>query len=265
MGIASPSAWSEGGSGQGNPPDPMSLLDGISDCIFCLDTQWKFTYLSKRAVAEIAGGRQLIGISIWAAFPETIGSPFEDAYRRAMAERSRQVFEAFYRPLSAWYEVHVIPSGNGIAVFFHNVNVRHVAFEALRARERQLEIVFSQSMVGILHHDLKNKVLMINKRFCEILKRSKEEIENLSILHFTHPEDAQWNVPLFAKHLKTGEPFQIEKRYLRPDGSWIWCAVNVSFARDETGEVTSVIVIAKDIHERKVAEESARRTQELLQ
>lgn len=265
MGVVSTSSWPEGGSDQGFPPDPMSLLGGISDCIYCLDAQWRFTFLSNRAVAEIAGGRRLIGVSIWNAFPDTVGSLFEIHYRRAMNEKSRQVFEAFYPPLSAWYEVHAVPSGTGIAVFFRNVNDRRAASEALRARERQLETVFSQSMVGILHHDLKNQVLMINQRFCDILGRSREEIEGLSIQEFTHPEDAQWNMPLFVQRLQLGEPFQIEKRYLRPGGSWIWCAVNVSFVRDDTGEVASVIVIAQDIHERKVAEERTRKTQDLLQ
>ena len=70
---------------------------------------------------------------------------------------------------------------------------------------------------------------------------------------FTHPDDIEANLAVFSEHLKTGEPFQIEKRYLRPDGSSLWCAVNVSFVRDGAGKIVSMITVAEDISARKVA------------
>ena len=49
------------------------------------------------------------------------------------------------------------------------------AAEVERQRsEQRLSTVFGQTMVGILHRDLHNHVLMVNQRFCELLGRSRE-------------------------------------------------------------------------------------------
>nr|WP_237050576.1 EAL domain-containing protein [Microvirga ossetica] len=120
-------------------------------------------------------------------------------------------------------------------------------------------------MVGIIHRDLNGRVLMVNDRFCELVGRSSDELHHLAMEDITHPEDAPGNAQLLAQHLPSGTPFQIEKRYVRPDGSLIWCAVNMSFVRDEAAHVVSMIAIAQDINDRKLAEDKAWASHNLLQ
>src|SRR3546814_12489810 len=55
-----------------------------------------------------------------------------------------------------------------------------------------------------------------------------------------------------------------EKRYVRPDGTVVWCEINVSFVPDPTGRA-STIVVAHDITDRKAAEKERQRTNDLLQ
>jgi diguanylate cyclase (GGDEF)-like protein/PAS domain S-box-containing protein len=243
----------------------QAFLGGTNDCVLFLDSQWRFTFLNKRASEELRRGFSLIGAKLWDAFPEALGTPFEDHYRRAMKERSLQVFEAYFAPLAAWYEVHAIPVENGLTVIFRNINEQRAASEALRERERQLNTVFGQTVVGIMHRDLDRRVLMVNQRYCEIVGRSREELDGLPMQAFTHPDDHDWNTALFQKGLGSGEPFQIEKRYTRPDGSSVWCAVSVSFVRDDTGKIVSMITVAEDISDRKQAEEKFRESRDLLQ
>lgn len=243
----------------------QAFVEGTTDCVFFLDAQWRFIYVNERAAGELGATSNLIGSILWECFPEALGSIFEHYYRRAVSEKKPQIFEAFFEPLSAWYEVHAVPVDTGLTVIFRNINERRKAAEAQRIRERQLATVFGQTMVGILHRDLNSRVLMVNDRYCEIIGRSRDELDGLPMQAFTHAEDVEANTAIFREHLKSGTPFQIEKRYVRPDGSPIWCGVNVSFVRDDTGKIVSMITVAKDIHARKLAEEEARRTHALLQ
>ncbi|WP_230531244.1 putative bifunctional diguanylate cyclase/phosphodiesterase [Microvirga roseola] len=250
------------GIGAPNAPDDQRLsqyarafLEGTTDCVFFLDRRWCFTFLNRRALHELEGGFDLVGRNIWDVFPQALGTPFEIHYRRALAENTTQIFEAFFPPLSSWYEVHAVPVGPGLTVFFRNIDERRAAADTLRERERQLAIVFGQTMVGILHRDLNRQVLMVNQRFCEIVGRSRDELNGLPMEAFTHADDIVENKALFEKHLANGEPFQIEKRYVRPDGTVVWCAVNVSFVQDDWGQVVSTILVVEDIGLRKVAEE----------
>jgi diguanylate cyclase (GGDEF)-like protein/PAS domain S-box-containing protein len=145
------------------------------------------------------------------------------------------------------------------------MNDIHAAAGSVQVLESQLATVFGQTMVGITHRDLNGRVLMVNDRFCEIVGRSKKDLHHLSMEDITHPSDSPDNARLLAQHLPSGTPFQIEKRYVRPDGSIVWCAVNMSFVRNEAGHVVSMISIAQDITDRKAAEEKVQSNHNLLQ
>lgn len=139
------------------------------------------------------------------------------------------------------------------------------AARALSERERLMATIFGQAMVGIMHRDLRNGELVVNDRFCQIVGRSPEELRRLDHEDYTHPEDVDWNRLLFTSHRFAGEPFQIQKRYLRPGGETVWCDVHVSFVRDDDGDVASCIVVAEDITSRRAAEHELVRSQALLQ
>lgn len=139
------------------------------------------------------------------------------------------------------------------------------AERALRENSVQLHTVVNQAMVGILHRSLDGRLLTVNARYCELVGRSAAELDGLPMQAFAHPEDIGWNVALYAQHAASGTPFQIEKRYLRPDGSSLWCAVHVSFVRDEQGVPCSTITIAQDITARRQAEGELRESKDLLQ
>ncbi|SCZ04529.1 GGDEF and EAL domain-containing protein [Microvirga guangxiensis] len=242
-----------------------AFVESTSDCVFFLDRDWRFTFFNSRAVTELHASPDIIGSCIWERFPKTIGTIFEENYRRAVAEGTQQIFEAYFEPLSAWYEVHATPVGSDLMVIFRNITERRVAAEALRIREQQLATVFGQTMVGILHRDLNGRVLMVNQRYCDIVGRSSKELDGLPMQAFTYEEDVDWNTAMFRRHLEKAEPFQIEKRYVRPDGTVTWCAVNVSFVCDEAGKPISTITVAEDIHARKTAEERAYESRNLFQ
>lgn len=125
-----------------------------------------------------------------------------------------------------------------------------------------LNVVLSRANVGILHRDLQQRVLVVNERFCELVGRSAEELAGLSLEAFTYPDDFARSAAIFAAHLARAEPFEIEKRYLRPDGSTVWCAIHVSFVTDEAGQATSTITIAKDITLRQQALSELRESEE---
>ena len=146
-----------------------------------------------------------------------------------------------------------------------DIHDRVTAEQSLRENSAQLNTVINQAMVGILHRDLDGRLLSVNDRYCELVGRTAAELDGLPIQAFTHPDDAAWNMALAAEHAARGTPFQIEKRYLRPDGSSLWCAVHVSFVRDEDGVPCSTITVAQDIAARRQAETELRESKDLLQ
>lgn len=125
-----------------------------------------------------------------------------------------------------------------------------------------LEIVLSRARVGILHRDLERRVLLVNDAFCAIVGRSSDELAGLPFEAFTHPDDRERSSRLYLEQLARAEPFEIEKRYIRPDGSATWCAVHVSFVLDAAGRPQSTITVASDIGARYEAQQGLRESEE---
>jgi PAS domain S-box-containing protein len=95
--------------------------------------------------------------------------------------------------------------------------------------------------------------------------RDPAQLASMRLHEITHPEDMERNralfAPLAAGH---GEPFTIEKRYLRPDGGEVWVTNSVSLVRGPQGEPRHLVAVSLDITDRKHAEATLTRRNERL-
>ena len=119
-----------------------SVLDSMSDGFVAFDRDWCFTYVNTRG-AEIQGrsAESLIGRKLFEIYPEAIGTPFEQAYRKAMIDRVPTHVEAYYPPWDRWFDQHVYPTADGIAVFFVDVTERRRTANLSAGQSRVLEMI----------------------------------------------------------------------------------------------------------------------------
>lgn len=96
-------------------------LDRMTDGVFAVDEEWRFTYVNPRAetlLERTADG--LLGATLWAEFPEVKETTFLDRYQHAMEHQETVTFEARYEPLETVFEVRVYPSETGLSVHFRD-------------------------------------------------------------------------------------------------------------------------------------------------
>ena len=118
--------------------------------------------------------------------------------------------------------------------------------------EQRFRETFDHASVGIMHSSLDRRVLMINRKFCDMVGYSADELHQGSVRRIHHPEDSDADQHL-EKRLVAGEidSFSFEKRYVRKDGSVFWAHRTVSLARDEAGRPKYFIRVIEDISARK--------------
>ncbi|MCA0144616.1 SpoIIE family protein phosphatase [Blastococcus sp. LR1] len=123
------------------------LLEGLAVAFIAMDRDWVMTHVNTEA-ERIAGlpRTAMLGRSLWETFPATLGTEFEDNYRRAAATGQPVVFDAYYpEPLSVWVEVRAVPGPHGVALYFLDITNR----VRLQRRSELLERV-SAELTGTL-------------------------------------------------------------------------------------------------------------------
>jgi PAS domain S-box-containing protein len=126
---------------------------------------------------------------------------------------------------------------------------------SLRASEERFRATFEQAAVGIAHVSPEGAFLRINRRFCEIIRYTHDEIRSLTFQAITHPEDLDRDVERFQRLLR-GEvdTYSLEKRYLRGDGGLVWVELTVSLVRDHADQPQWCVAVISDISKRKQAQ-----------
>jgi PAS domain S-box-containing protein len=136
--------------------------------------------------------------------------------------------------------------------------------ERLRKREEEFRSLFELSAVGMTQVSPEGRYLRVNRKLCNMLGYSEQELLQLTLHQVTHPDD---RVASAAKLLSsfTGEPdeYSIEKRYIRKDGATIWVLINWTVVRDVRGNPLRTVANIQDITRRKLTEEALRKSEAL--
>ncbi|MGP0064588.1 MAG: PAS domain S-box protein [Isosphaeraceae bacterium] len=140
--------------------------------------------------------------------------------------------------------------------FAQDITDRKRAEEALRESEERFRGTFENAAVGIAHEDLAGRFLRFNKRFCEILGYSPDELVGKSLSEVTYSEDLADDLARFdALTRRESSSYTMEKRFIRKDGALIWAHVTVSLQAEAAGKPTYCIKIIEDITDRKRLDE----------
>ena len=124
-----------------------------------------------------------------------------------------------------------------------------------QTQTQQWAAVFRQAAVGIALTDPQGRFIEVNRGVCNMFGYSAEELLHRSYRDCTHPDDRAV-CDAQANRLISGaaEDFQMEKRYIRKNGSILWANVNCSAVR-EGGKMTGLLAVIMDITARKRLEE----------
>jgi PAS domain S-box-containing protein len=138
---------------------------------------------------------------------------------------------------------------------------RQLAEDAYRADNERVRLALNAgALLGSFVWDIKTNVLSGDERFARTFSYPPgHDLSNLSqeiAKGRTHPDDRSWVQERVTLSVETGEPYNVEYRIQRPDGSYFWVLASGCCEFDEQGEAFRFPGVLIDIHERKIAEES---------
>ncbi|HET9103387.1 MAG TPA: PAS domain S-box protein [Solirubrobacteraceae bacterium] len=156
-----------------------------------------------------------------------------------------------------------------VTAFVRDLSVQHAAQRALKDSETRTTEVFDQAPVGIalvsVDPEHPGRLLRVNDALSRMLGYPKDDLLTKTFADVTHPDDIAANEALFAAVLAGhSSGYEIEKRFLRSDGTVMWGLVHGTATRDADGKTRYGIGQVQDITERKAAEDALRASEERL-
>ncbi len=144
----------------------------------------------------------------------------------------------------------------GVRRLAEESNARRAAQLALSDARARFQSAFEMSAMGMALVCPDGRWLQVNACLCQILGYSEEELKRKSFQDVAHPDDLLSDVEL-AGRLLAGEigSYELEKRYVRGDGTLIWVAINAALVRDEAGQPLYFVAQMQDVSSRKQMEQ----------
>ncbi len=138
---------------------------------------------------------------------------------------------------------------------------------AVVQHEQLFRAIFEQAAVGFaLIETPTGRFLRVNRRYCEIVGLSREDMTATTFMAITHPDDLQTDLNNMEE-LKAGriQEFSMEKRYFRSNGAIVWISLAVSPLWNIGEEPNFHIAVVQDITARKKAEANVARLTSTLE
>jgi PAS domain S-box-containing protein len=126
------------------------------------------------------------------------------------------------------------------------------ANEQLRESEERFRLALDEAPIGMALVALDGRFFRVNRVLCEIVGYTAEELTGLTFQAITHPDDLDADLALAGQLLRGEIPrYQLEKRYIRKDGTLVDIMLSGSILRGRSGEALYFISQIEDITARK--------------
>jgi PAS domain S-box-containing protein len=240
------------------------LLENMDQGYVFMNSEFRVLEMNRYALRiEDRPASEILGRVHWDVWPGTENLPFGMAYKRAMKERVPVDIEqpyVFPDGRSVWMDVHVYPTGDGIAVFYRDISRKKKAEHALRETAERLEFTLESAQIGEWYLDLLNDTSLRSFRHDQCFGYTEPIAEwgFGKFINHVHAEDREFVRQRFQDAIEKSGNCHFDCRVIWPDQSVHWIAVHASVYHVETMPA-KISGIVYDITERKKAEEELRK------
>lgn len=246
-----------------------ATLDSITDKYIAFDRQWHIVDMNAKMEKLLGLGKdKLVGKILWEVFPEMKDGEIVPQLQMAMAGKTPVDFEA-RAPFGKWYEAHAYPSADGLDVYLRDVTWRKQAEEALQKSEERFAVTLSSIGDAVIAADMEGKITFMNAvaeeitgwKLPQVLLKSSEEIFRIINEQTRREEESP-----IKRVLETGITVGLANHTIlvRKDKTEVAIDDSAAPIKDRQGNIIGVVLVFRDITERRKREETLHRLNRML-
>jgi PAS domain S-box-containing protein len=235
-----------------------SILESITDSFFSLNREWRITDADQRAAANFGKTRdEFVGSLWWDLSPRGQIQELDEQYLRAMTDRVPGHLEA---PSAAakgrWFERHIYPTDDGLAVYFRDISERKGAEEQLREANEKVQTILDSISDNFFGFSRDYRYTYLNSSAAEQIRRLGKDPDRIigKVLWDEFPDAPNEKA---IRRVMSERIAITDELYYPAHGEWV---ENHMYPSRDGG----LVIIQKYVSQRKRAEAELSRSEALL-
>ncbi|MBD3404258.1 PAS domain-containing protein [candidate division GN15 bacterium] len=133
-----------------------------------------------------------------------------------------------------------------------------------RETETRYRLLADKALDMISHHAPDGTYLWVSPSAETLLGYAPEKLVGTSAYDYFHPDDLAEVQRSHTTIMRGTEVYTVQYRIRRADQRYVWFETNSAVVRNETGDITEIIAISRDISDRKAYEQALQSSEERL-
>jgi PAS domain S-box-containing protein len=239
----------------------QGIFETIPDLLFIIDkSEVILDYKTGNSQDLYLPPEQFLGKKMREILPAELNEQRQKAMVKLEQTKSLVKFEYSLEieEEETYFEARLLPfQEEKIIVIVRNINEQKQAEMALVESEKRFRVIFEQAEIPIVVADLNGKLLQVNPHFCKFIGYEETELLNMWCSQIIHSEDLEQHLIYMQEILtKKRDNFSRKYRYIRKNNELRWGHGRVAGIKNIQGEVSYLIGVVEDIHERELAQQA---------
>jgi diguanylate cyclase (GGDEF)-like protein/PAS domain S-box-containing protein len=224
--------------------------------VLVFDEQLRFLAAGGGGLADVGLSREMVeGKTVGEAFGDELATQLEGPYREALAGRDASV-EHVLSGRTLQQRLTAVRSKNGSLLggmsFVQDVTESRAYQRDLLESNERFRLDFENAPIGKAIVELDGSFRQVNPALCRITGYERESLLSLRFQEITHPDDLAADLELLDEVVSgKRQRYEIEKRFRKPSGEYVWTLLTVGAVRSASGEPLYFISQVQDSSERK--------------
>ncbi len=165
--------------------------------------------------------------------------------------------------LSIWLENYIfkLPSGELVAIFEDRTRQK-VAEDELIHSEKKYRLLVENQTDLVVKVDVEGRFLFVSPTYCNLFGKTEKELLGRSFMPLVHKDDRAATERAMRKLTQPPYTAYMEQRAMTIHG-WRWLAWADKAVLDDTGNVTAIVGVGRDITDRKTLEKKLIQAQKM--
>ncbi|MCX7782248.1 MAG: PAS domain S-box protein, partial [Meiothermus sp.] len=250
------------------------IAETVQDVVLLTDAEAIIQYATP-SIYPVAGLKpeELMGRSAYSVLDPEQSRIFEQMIRTATPHKhTAQVGFVYHHPdgrqrvLEASINFLFTPEDvfQGAVVGLRDVTTRYQAEQAVRQSEQRLRELTNSMRDVVLLLDLHGKIEYVTPSVKTALGYDPDELLGRSAFDFFDPEDHSWVLEAVRAAREGRRPLRLEYQHRHREGFRVWLETNLDFIYDPEGQPLRMVLGARQIQDRREAEEQLRQSEQML-